>query len=492
MSDDDRDDRDDHGALTGIDLAAWQPPLPPSNLADAVIARLREPPRVAAVEPQPRAPLSTRRTWIAPVLVAAAAVAAISGLALWGTARAPRNGQGDVVATNAEHLALGATAADLDPGAELRWIRAGHRITAHQRRGAVHWTVAGDDALVLDSGGDSSAVTIEASGASLRVEVSMNLSDSRTLGVTTVAAVVAAVVTVAVYQGHVKATSGGQTIQVEPGASIELRPHSSPQPLRPEPSDHRSDPISVGVGAGPDARALRDQLAAADRRIAELTAQLAAGDTDPAADAVTVTPPVLDEYRLGGDRNIVPDEATRRQIDSSAAVRNDSHLVGSFRLCLDDHGAVSRVQVVKSTRFETYDQTIVEGMRGWTYRPFLFQGRPTPACAVFTFAYSTDEPKPGAPRGAAASCTGTSVEDLVRQATNQYDRGFSAPALRLMRKALACEQNTRLYRLAGLFACAAHDVKAARDLVARIPTASRAPLAQRCAAEGITLEPQRD
>lgn len=487
--DDDRDDHDDHGALAGIDLGAWQPPPPPSSLADAVIARLREPSPVAAVESQPPAALRARpRTRIAQILGAGAVAAAISGLALWGTARAPRNGQGDVIATNAEHLALDATAADLDPGAELRWTRAGHRITAHQRCGAVHWTVAGDDVLVLDSGGAASAVTIEASGASLRVEVSMNLSDARTLGVTTV---VAAVVTVAVYQGHIRATSGGQTIQVEPGATIELRPNSPPQPPPPEPRDHRSDPIRVGVGPAPDAKALRDQLAAADRRIAELTAQLAAGNTDPAVDAVIVAPPVLDAYRLGGERNIVPDEATRRQIDSSAAVRNDTHMIGSFRLCLDRHGAVSRVQVVKSTRFETYDQTIVEGMRGWTFRPFLVQGEPTPACAVFTFAYSTDQPKPSAPRGAAASCTGTSVEDLVHQATNQYDNGYAASALVLMQRALACEQNPRMYRLAGLFACAAHDGKAARDLLAKTPAASRAGLVQRCMVEGITLAPAR-
>lgn len=484
MADQDREDDDD--VLAGIDLAAWQPPPPPGSLADAVIARLREPPPVAAVEPQPATP---RRTRLARALGAGAVAAAVAGLALWGTVRAPRNAQGDVVASNAEHLALEASAADLDPGAALRWTRAGHRITAHQARGAVHWTVAGDDTLVLDSGGDPSAATIEASGASLRVEVSMNFSDSRTLGVTTVAAAIVAVVTVAVYQGHIKATSGGQTIQVEPGATIELRPHNPPQPPRPAPPDPRDQRVTVGVDPGPDAKALRDQLAAAERQIAELTAQLTAGNAGPAADAVMVAPPALDLYRLSGDPRIVPDEATRQQIASSAAVHNDTHIVGSFRLCVDRHGEVSRVQVVKSTRFEAYDQTIVGGMHGWTYRPFLVDGKPTPVCSMVTYIYTPDEPKPAAPGAAAASCKGTVVEDLVSQATAQYDNGSSAAALSLMQKALACEHNTRMYRLAGLFACASHDASAARDFLAKLPERDHAGLVQRCMLEGITVEP---
>jgi hypothetical protein len=60
-----------------------------------------------------------------------------------------------------------------------------------------------------------------------------------------------------------------------------------------------------------------------------------------------------------------------------------------------------------------------------------------------------------------------------------------------MRKALACEQNTRMYRLAGLYACAARDANAARDFLAKIPVVYHAGLAQRCMIEGITLEPAR-
>lgn len=345
----------DSNVLAGIDLAAWQPPPPSSNLADAVIARLREPPPVAAIEPQPAAP---RRARVARVLGIAAVAAAIAGLALWGTTRAPRPRHGDVVATP---------------------------------RRAVDVTVAA--------------------------------------------------------------------------------------------------PPTVGAAPAPDAQKLRDDLAAAERRIAELTAQLAARDTGPAADAVMVPPPALEPYRRTGNFNIRPDEATRQQIASSAAVHNDSHIVGQFRMCVDRNGDVSRVQIVQSTRFETYDQAIVAGMRGWKYRPFVVDGKPAPVCSLVTFVYTPDAPKPAAP--AAAACNGPFVENLVSQAAVQYDTGFPASALAIMRKALACEQTTRLYRLAGLFACAARDAKAARDFMTKIPESYRAALAQRCILEGILLSPSR-
>ncbi|MEO7735470.1 MAG: sigma-70 family RNA polymerase sigma factor [Kofleriaceae bacterium] len=60
---------------------------------------------------------------------------------------------------------------------------------------------------------------------------------------------------------------------------------------------------------------------------------------------------------------------------------------------------------------------------------------------------------------------------------------------RSAQKALACEHNTRMYRLAGLFACASHDASAARDFLAKLPERDHAGLVQRCMLEGITLQP---
>jgi hypothetical protein len=261
--------RDDDDALRGIDLAAWQPPPLPAGTADAVIARMREPAAASAVEPATRP--SRRTLWLGGLaLIAAAAVA----LTVLGVTRAPGD-RGALVAARPGHLELGDSGADLDTGAELRWERERHRITAHQTRGTVRWTIGPEDTLVIESGEPGSAATIEASGASLRVEVQMNLSDARLLGVSALTAVAVSVVTIVVYEGHVKATSGGQTVNVTPGATVELlpgRPAPPPDEVHP---DRPAEPVAVGAAAR-DASALEAELRAAREEIAQLKADLAA------------------------------------------------------------------------------------------------------------------------------------------------------------------------------------------------------------------------
>lgn len=469
-----RDD-DDH-PLAGINLAAWQPPPPPANLADAVIARMRQPtPAVAVAEPDERA--SRRSIRLAGLAGLAAAAALAGGLAMWGTRRAPRDGRGALIAARAEHLALDDTTADLDPGAELRWTRDGRGIIAHQQRGTVRWTVANDDILMIDPGGAGSAgstATIEASGASLRVEVPMNLSDTRVLGVTTAVAAVAALATVTVYQGHIKATSGGQTVQIEPGATIELRSGQLPQP----PSLHAGEPIAVGAG---DVQALQAKLAAANKQIAELTARLPGAGDAPAETAHTdVSPAALDQLRLSGDRNVVPDAATQQAME----LAGNPSLDGTFRLCVDTHGAVSSVQRIKSTRFDKYDQEIERAMRGWTYKPFLIDDKPVPVCTAITYVYTRDTDPP---RHALRLCEKVNIDDAVTQAANQYSNGFASAALSIMRGVLACKQDARMYRLGALYACAAHDAATARQLLAKLPTTARPAIEQRCQQEGIAV-----
>jgi hypothetical protein len=214
-------------ALRGIDLDAWAPPPPPpaGALADAVVARMREPVPSSAREPEGR---GVRRRWtIAAAAAAAVALAAggVLAIARWGTSRPPAGGHGEVFAARASHLPLGPSSAELDPGAEVRWRRDGRRIEAAQPRGRVLWRAGGEDTLVIDAG--AAVASVEATGASLRVEVQMNLSDVRTMGASAVTAAAVALVTVIVYQGHVKVTSAGQTVNVEPGGVIELRPRES-------------------------------------------------------------------------------------------------------------------------------------------------------------------------------------------------------------------------------------------------------------------------
>ncbi|HEU4729425.1 MAG TPA: hypothetical protein VFT22_16095 [Kofleriaceae bacterium] len=493
---DDRDDRDEpDGSLSGIDLTAWQPPAPPPELAARVIARMREPAPAAAVEPQERRP--RRWGWAAGATASVAIAAVVVVGRTWGLTHGPApdaDAHGELVSVRPQQLALGGSIADLDPGAELRWVLEGHRISVHQVRGTVRWTVADEDTLVIDTGGPAPTRTLEASGASLRVEVSMNLSDVRLVGLTTASAAAVALVTAVVYQGHVRATSGGQTVNVAPGATVKLVPQRPPQlPAEPvEPADQRPDRPPVAVGASPDElQQLRDRLQAADAELARLRAEVAARTAQGPGRPITIEPAALDAARVGGDRNIVPDDDTRRAIDRAGAGK----IVGSFKLCIDTTGAIASVTMQTSTGFDAYDRKIERGMRSWTYRPFLVDGKPAPVCSEVSFVYMSDAaerrtssrpPRPP-PTASPPDCGTFNVEDAMAQAQNQYAAGFAKAALSLVMKALTCKQDVKMYRLAALYACAAHDAATARQVLGKVPVPLRAPILQRCQQEGIDL-----
>jgi len=239
--------------LTGIDLDAWQPPTPPSGLADAVLRRMREPVAVPARELAER---GRRRWWLwlgAGAVVAAAAAGAVV-VAPWRAA-APPVDRGDVVADRASHLELGASAAELDAGAELSWRRERRHIAVAQLRGAATWRVGGEDTLVIDAG--AMGASVEASGASLRVEVAMRITptDGRVIAASTITAAAVALVTVVVYQGHIKVTSGGQTVNVGAGGAVEIKPGEPARELRavaaaPDPAHAPGDPAELAGAAG--------------------------------------------------------------------------------------------------------------------------------------------------------------------------------------------------------------------------------------------------
>jgi hypothetical protein len=257
-----RDDNDD--TLAGYDLSAWEAPAPAAGLAEAVVARVTQPAPVGAMDPGER---PVRRWWIAGAIgaVAAAGVA----FSAWGIRRAPANGEGDVVATTAKHVELGPSTAELDPGTQIHWRRDKHRVAIAQARGAATWRVGGDDTMVIDAG--ATMASVEATGASLRVEVKMNLSDARVIGASAVTAAVVAMVTVIVYEGHVKVTSGRQTVNVVPGTAFEVRP---PVPAR--------DPIAVG-GAVPDSLdrlAFQTAITAARNQLEACTPMRSAGQAE--------------------------------------------------------------------------------------------------------------------------------------------------------------------------------------------------------------------
>lgn len=103
----------------------------------------------------------------------------------------------------------------------------------------------------------------------------------------------------------------------------------------------------------------------------------------PPAPPQNIPPLALEALRLTGDKTILPDEVTKTEIERSGK----NTVVGSFKLCVDTSGAVTVVSQLKSTGFQAYDNKLAAGMRSWSYKPYLSNGKPTPVCTAVTFIY---------------------------------------------------------------------------------------------------------
>ncbi|HEX4422768.1 MAG TPA: hypothetical protein VH165_32860 [Kofleriaceae bacterium] len=87
-----------------------------------------------------------------------------------------------------------------------------------------------------------------------------------------------------------------------------------------------------------------------------------------------------------------------------------------------------------------------------------------------------------------ARCGRVDVEDMIIQAENQYTNGYPTAALFVMMKALDCDHNVRMYRLAATFACGAHDPVSAKHYFRGVPPEYQAAIEQKCQQEGIALD----
>jgi hypothetical protein len=96
------------------------------------------------------------------------------------------------------------------------------------------------------------------------------------------------------------------------------------------------------------------------------------------------TSQLLEARRIGGPKNIFPDDATKVAIQESGVTR----VAGTFRICIDETGHVESILPTRLTGFPAYDRTLIAGMQTWRYSPFLVDGQPTPVCTKVTFIYS--------------------------------------------------------------------------------------------------------
>ena len=104
----------------------------------------------------------------------------------------------------------------------------------------------------------------------------------------------------------------------------------------------------------------------------------------PPAPPQNVPPTLLEGSRIAGDKNIVPNDVTKTEIQRSGKDK----IVGSYKLCITVDGNVSTISQLKSTGFGAYDSKIQGEMHNWRYRPYMVNGKAVPVCTAVTFIYS--------------------------------------------------------------------------------------------------------
>lgn len=104
----------------------------------------------------------------------------------------------------------------------------------------------------------------------------------------------------------------------------------------------------------------------------------------PPAPPQVVAPTALEQNRLTGNSLITPDDDTKKDIARSGKDK----IVASFKFCVDTAGTVTTVTKLKSSGFPGYDAKLAAGIKTWTYKPYLVNGKLVAVCTAATFIYS--------------------------------------------------------------------------------------------------------
>jgi hypothetical protein len=96
------------------------------------------------------------------------------------------------------------------------------------------------------------------------------------------------------------------------------------------------------------------------------------------------------------------------------------------------------------------------------------------------------------PRGKRGeSCESMDVDELMTRAAIQFDAGSATSALSFTRVALGCKQTDRMYWLAVMYACAAHDVANARLYFPKVPSGLQSGLETKCQRENLDVRSRK-
>jgi tetratricopeptide (TPR) repeat protein len=438
-----------------LDLSAWEAPPPPDGIADAVIARMDG---TAVGLAMPEDPPSRKR---ALVIGASAAAALLVVAGAWAILRGREHAPpvaGELVAGGAQHVELGGASADLDRGAEIQWQRTGGRLHVDQKAGTAVWRVGEEHVEIA-----AAVASVEATNASLKVEVPMNLTDARVIGASAVTAAAVAMVTVVVYEGHVKVHHDGQTVVVQPGTTFTVPP---PAP----------EPPVVGVAPA--------TVPAGPQKIAVLGLEGWSGDAVPRelVDALraraNVAPFVLapdSEKELVDEKLLY--NCTDEQPSCMAAIGRD---LGADLLI---YGSMEVKRAGYQVVFNSLDvvHTHPIGQVTLLIPAFKSQGAALSGYAKTIFAKLT------------AQATACDAAVSIEKGTDAMGAGQYAAALASYEQALACDPTSdHAIRLAYFASCKIRDVPKARAYWRKLSAADQTGLLPMCLQQGISRDDLED
>jgi hypothetical protein len=85
---------------------------------------------------------------------------------------------------------------------------------------------------------------------------------------------------------------------------------------------------------------------------------------------------------ISGKQAIIPDEPTIERASVEYA-----RLMSSWKVCIDETGAVNIVEKLRSSGFPDYDATIRRELSQWKYQPLKVDGKAMAACKAVTLVY---------------------------------------------------------------------------------------------------------
>jgi hypothetical protein len=438
--------------VLGIDLDAWQPPPPPANIADGVIARMRQEVTSVTVQALPVEPQPPKRRWWMLAVAAPLVAAAATALVVFGLSRPPDDASGRIAANRPLHLGIGPTSADVDDGTVVTWRRERFHITAQQAGGAATWRVDDDDTLTIETALGS----IEATNASLRVEVKM-LDEKKTIALSAVTAAAVAIVTIVVYEGAVKAD--GQTVAAGSAYQIKAKGENVIE-----------EQMAVG-GTRVDDSAV--EIARLKAELAQKQAQLDEIGTNP----FYGKPDDLSRAELVRVMGMLSVKACAKKYDgtifATVQVAPDGAVTG-VEMFPDNDAAKCVAKEIRATSFSATKQ-------GTTFKyPFHFRTKVATKTVTKDYDFSANP--------FAASKPKCDVDTLLQKGRDAFGANLAAQALQHFEAAYACTKDPSTVRFIVASACKAKNFAKARSYWKLLNESSRDQLQSLCVQNAITRE----